>query len=130
MWIGAQDKLILVSFFSNLLATPSHTPTCNTHLQYEEPVVIQVNAIGSEQSSNLFQGHFFSIELVMRAVVLEGSPGDNELAARYYFIVISRLSGGGRGRGREGEGERGARRDKKRIDKGKKLQFLEDLRLK
>lgn len=60
--------------------------------------MVQVNTVASEQSSNFFECSFFAIDMVVRGIVLVGSPGNIEFAVWDDFVVISfltRMGGGG-----------------------------------
>lgn len=59
--------------------------------------MVQVDAVASQQSPDLFERGFLAIDIVGRGVVFVGSPGNAKLAVGDDFVVISFLTQRGEG---------------------------------
>lgn len=67
----------------------------NTHyLENEKSVVVEVNAVATEQSSNVSEGRLFAIDVVGWGIIFAGSSWNIKLAVGDDIVVISFLKWG------------------------------------
>lgn len=66
----------------------------NYYLENEKSVVVKVNAMATEQSSNVFEGRLFAIDVVGGGIIFTGGSWNVKLAVGDDIVVISFLKWG------------------------------------